>query len=438
VDEEEAKMEEKSMEKIEEKAEEKVDEKSAEAENIQAHSANQTSLELPFPDPTRSKSVDVEAKNTPNPSPSIEFNPPPDKDQPIHETSMKSMKSEHKSQEISKPEIIIPQGSSPTIDTKVAMVDLPPTPSKEKGVSSSDPKVEPIIKYDESENTTEIDKILKETEELLLMFNVPLSSDKSRQIRQELIDHINDNMEQIIEIFSITEGPPKATEHSLVRIAEIGKKYLEGSLQAKLLRAVLEEYRKVQELKLKQLEQEKVSLQNTQTVSEKFDVLQALLAVFPEDLLREIEELKETGKLPRDSELGTGIGTVADSVISESPPPEKVSKSSRRSSQSSSAQKPKWSPYPNKPGRQPRGTPIQKTTQNQYKFKNATYDPRHRATPKAGEIAKKGRTLIGQPKKGHKHQESIKSVKNTEEDAWIGMKSAELENDELWEKEFHA
>jgi len=112
----------------------------------------------------------------------------------------------------------------------------------------------------DTSNQYEVSTIIKEAENLIVKYNL-MNNAKGKK---ELSKAIYKNIEDIITILSNGNKEPKTTEEELMKISEIGKDYLEGPTQAKLLDAVLEEYQRLQKAKIKKFEEKKKSLQSTQ------------------------------------------------------------------------------------------------------------------------------------------------------------------------------
>lgn len=136
-----------------------------------------------------------------------------------------------------------------------------------------------------SQNETEIKELIKNTEAIL-----------KKPIHKSEKSQINKNMEKIILLLSQENPKRNLKEQDLVRISEIGKKYLQGSIQDSLLRVILDEYGRVQKRKIRQLEKEKRSLASTNQLTENFGITKALLNLFPEEVLKNLQTLQTANK----------------------------------------------------------------------------------------------------------------------------------------------
>ncbi len=327
----------------------------------------------------------------------------------------------------------VPHIQNSIISLAVGQLDLPPSPSP-IGVrttfghmTGSDERMRlPPAEQSRAENTR-LEGILKDTEELLVAY----TTQTTQGLQKELSRRIYENMEKVIDTLNSNQGQ-QHDEQTLVRLAEIGKKYLEGPVQARLLRAILEEYRRVQEGKIKQLETEKQTLEASQQIGRRYSLIQALLNVFPEDLLRELEGLK---KARSTASVGSRNET---ETISEHSEEDSVSASSVSKESRTAHRKRLQGPH------QTKGKPLPR-------LKSAAWDVRHAAAgmgprqasaavirrPKlvpSGAKTKTGSKRKGKSKKALAPQQSARALRSDDADTWIGTKSTELENEEMWER----
>lgn len=376
------------------------------------------------------------------------------------------------------------QRNAATISVDVGQVDLPPTPSSqpksalrttfgrraEAGTEERAGSRIPMAAEQEGElifGREDIEKTLRDTEELLVMYESQPDPEAGRteNVRKELSRRIYENMERAVAILGGKMIGWRPSEQTLVRLAEIGKKYLEGPIQAKLLRAILEEYRRVQEDKIIRLEEEKHSIETSQKLGQRYTLMQTLLNVFPEDLLRELEDLRQAAvervdhPAVEEQSEASAISEESSSVSSVAEVPKLKAK--KRLTKDAGTARRAAIPQTKSRGKQPRETPRQRMAQTQVlKLKNAAWDVKRKPEPKSRPhlgagmgprqasmaVVSKGklksgagmsRTPTAAKGKGRvlPPQQSMKALHSDEQDAWIGVKSTELENEELWERD---
>eukprot|EP01022_Parablepharisma_sp_SALTPOND_P020432 TRINITY_DN3728_c0_g1_i1.p1 TRINITY_DN3728_c0_g1~~TRINITY_DN3728_c0_g1_i1.p1 ORF type:complete len:478 (+),score=72.15 TRINITY_DN3728_c0_g1_i1:1028-2461(+) len=219
-----------------------------------------------------------------------------------------------------------------------------------------------------------VDSILNRTEELVSALRVP---GQGVYMRKESEKRINENLLQLLGLIEKTDKTQFISVHTLIRISEISKKYLDGPNQAKLLAVILREYRKVQERKVNDLRVEKKNVETTEQFDKQYKMLKELVQLFPEN---NSSQIRSATPKPEAKKVKTQQPKMKRNSIKQ-PPKQKTQ------------EKPVHRPWNIKRG----GT--RKSTK-------------------------------GKSGGSSKH----KPVKTDEEDSWIGKKSVELEDDALWEK----
>lgn len=320
-----------------------------------------------------------------------------------------------------------------TIDPNVGQIEIIPPPKPI--IVSQNFSHEQIIEQVEDSNNVE--RVIQHTEELLSMYSAELAANPQSNLHKELSKRIYNNMKLVIDIMSLPDKTRKISEKSLARAAEIGKNYLEGPIQAKLLSVVLEEYRRCQEGKIIELEEEKQNIESTQKLSAHYGIMQTLLNVFPEDLLKELENLKkkisetEVQEVTEKESNISGESNDTETKNAKKTINKGIQKKANPQASSMKVLKP-VSKLQKSRRMQPKVVQKQPLAQKQT-IKSSAWNvkkPKVNPNKKEMHIRNGSKTMKTADAKAKKVAQT-----SANDQSWFGMQSSELVNDELWEKD---
>jgi len=253
-----------------------------------------------------------------------------------------------------------------------------------------------------------IESALEKTEELISALN---AGNIGNFMKNEYEKRIAENTEILINLLDKIPNSQFIEIKNLMKISEIAKKYMDGPNQTKLLGIVLREYRKIQERKVSELSDKKKHIETAEHFEKQYEMLTELIQLFP----NENEKINSHENSPN-----TPI---------------------KHNKNSSAAKKAKTTQPKNKQlvrdARKP--VPVRKITE--FKTENVKKPIKHEQKPKSA-----NKILVAKTTTGKKSADNVRKLsgigKNTiktnkienDEDSWIGNKSLEFDDDEMWEK----
>ena len=125
--------------------------------------------------------------------------------------------------------------------------------------------------------------LLQKTEELITALVAVQEIKEECILCTDIRRRIKENIVEMIKKLTNIDKSKLISEPTLVKISEIARGHAEEEQRAKLFRIVLEEYRKVQEHKVKVLEVEKRDLENAESLQKCIGHLKGLMQIFPKE-----------------------------------------------------------------------------------------------------------------------------------------------------------
>ncbi len=260
-----------------------------------------------------------------------------------------------------------------------------------------------------------IESLLGKTEDLIKMQHSLRERDSERNLRDEIRRRVHENMVQMLDLLGGNEDKKPTGARVLMKIAEIARKYLEETLQTRLMRIILKEYRRAQEVRVRKLILEKKGVEAAEVFDKQYKMLKELVRLFPTE--EQLQASRDT-KLSRPKSIGAGTSR---------------KKLGARA-------------------RQPKESPRQKRAQETHHMMQGTDVPRHQKSQAATRSAKtvqmksnKRIPAVASEKAGIRRRpttpllpsrklQPTKVKAKEEEDSWIGRKSADLDDEAQWER----
>ncbi len=271
----------------------------------------------------------------------------------------------------------------------------------------------------------EIPALLSQTEEMARAY-YSSRSEAASLLNGEMKRRVAETTETLLAL--LESGVP-VDEPLLIRLANLGRTALEGPVQARLLSFVLDSYGKLQSRKIES-ERDSVGQRKIRRVeTERPEVTQEYLAALRTELKGRIHTSASTAAV-HSFGVQTNPTSVHENCVRQynprTRPQQKKAQPNNRGYCTQGTTKPKISPKLSRPGvfsHQSKAARIVPETKRRVQVART---PAPAMGTRKGSLRSGARSVVA--------ESPSKESESERDNTWIGVRSSELENDELWSK----